>query len=699
MAAGEPSKLEDLRLTRNIGIMAHIDAGKTTTTERILYYSGRNHRIGEVHEGNTTMDWMEQEQERGITITAAATTLQWKDHRLNLIDTPGHVDFTLEVERSLRVLDGAVAVFDGVNGVEPQTVTVWRQADRYHVPRICFINKMDRVGADFDYSVQTISEKLGGNPVPLQIPIGAEDQFRGVIDLIKMQALIWPEKGKGEDFELAPIPLELEEAAKEAREFLIEKIAELDDVLMTRYLEGHQLTEEEIVQGIRHATLSLKFQPVLCGAAFKNKGIQPLLDSIVAYLPSPLDVPDIVGFSTQDPDKQIVCKTDFESPAAALAFKIAVDSFATSLTYIRVYSGEVKAGEALLNPRLNKKERIQRLVKMHANSREEVPSLKAGDIGAVIGLKLTGTGDTLCSVGRPVVLETIQFPEPVISVAIEAQSVADQEKMLQGLQRLAQEDPSSSVRTDPETGQMLLSGMGELHLEILVDRLLREYKVKASVGKPQVSFRERIFNSTQGKGLFQKEVGGDAQFAEVQVEIEPLENAAGIKFENELPKDFKIPKEFVSAIEQGLREAAEVGPLGGYRFVDMKLTLKQVQLRDKESTELSCKVASTLAFRDAVGKNKTQLLEPLFDVEIQTPEEFMGSVIGDLNSRRGKVVSYSTKNQMQVIQAEVPLMTLFGYATEIRSLSQGRASFSMKFNRYALVPTKVEQEILSHLGR
>lgn len=699
MAVSEPQKLEDLRLTRNIGIMAHIDAGKTTTTERILFYSGRNYRIGEVHEGNTTMDWMEQEQERGITITAAATTLSWRNHRIHLIDTPGHVDFTVEVERSLRVLDGAVAVYDGVNGVEPQSETVWRQADRYRVPRICFINKMDRIGADFSYSVGTIREKLGANPLPIQIPIGAEDTFSGMVDLFKMKAYIWPEKGMGEEFTEQNIPSDLLEEAQRARDRLIEGIAETDDSLTTRYLEGQEISIEELKAALRRGTIALKVTPVLCGAAFKNKGIQPLLDAIVDFLPAPLDIPPITGTDVHDPDKEIVCKTDFESPLAALAFKIAADPFAGSLTYIRVYSGEIKAGEAVLNPRLNKRERVQRLVKMHANSREDVPRLRAGDIGAVVGLKLTATGDTLCSVGKPVLLESIEFPEPVISIAIEAKSTADQEKMLQGLNRLVQEDPSTRLKADLETGQMLLSGMGELHLEILVDRLLREYKVQANVGKPQVSYREMLQTPSQGHAVFERLVADEPQYAEVTLRVEPQTGTTGVIFENRLPKDFKIPPGLLKAVEAGAKEAAEVGPLGGYNLIHLKITLEKVVLKDKESTELACKVAASTAFREAVRQSQCQIYEPVFDLEILTPEDFMGAVIGDLNARRGKVLSMSSKNQLQVIDAEAPLMTLFGYATDIRSLSQGRATFTMKFSRYAATPPKIEKEILAHLGR
>ncbi len=699
MAVGDPQKLEDLKYTRNIGIMAHIDAGKTTTTERILFYSGKSHKMGEVHDGNTTMDWMEQEQERGITITSAATMLQWNNYRINLIDTPGHVDFTIEVERSLRVLDGAVAVFDGVNGVEPQSETVWHQADKYKVPRICFINKMDRVGADFWMSVGTIKERLQANPVAIQIPIGAEDNFVGMVDLISMKAYVWSKDGSGDKFSETEIPDDLKADADAAREQMIDQVSAFDDNLTNKFLEGQPISEEEIKSALRQGTLSLKITPVLCGASFRNKGVQPLLDAIVAYLPSPLDVPDIEGFSVIDETKKVICKTDFKEPAAALAFKIASDPFAGSLTYIRVYSGEVKEGDALLNPRQNKRERIQRLVKMHANSREEIKSLKAGDIGAVVGLKLTATGDTLCDPARSVVLESITFPEPVISVAIEAKSAADQDKMIQGLNRLQQEDPSCRVKIDSETGQMLLSGMGELHLDILVDRLLREYKVKANVGKPQVSFRETISAPASAQGVFEKEVAGEMQFATVDLEVSPLARGSGVTFESKVAVDKKFTKEFLKAVEQGARESAEVGPLASYSMVDVKVTLKNVGMRDKETTEMSLKVATAMAFREAVRKVKGVLLEPMFSLEIVTPDEFMGSVIGDLNSRRGKVHSMSPKGSGQVIKAEAPLMTMFGYATDLRSMSQGRASFSMEFLEYSPVPPKVEQEIMTHLGR
>jgi len=696
MSIADPQKLEELRFTRNIGIMAHIDAGKTTTTERILFYTGKSHRMGEVHDGDTIMDWMEQEQERGITITAAATTCFWKDHRINIIDTPGHVDFTIEVERSLRVLDGAVAVFDGVNGVEPQSETVWRQANKYKVPRICFINKMDRVGADFEMSVESIREKLGARPVPVQFPIGAEDHFQGVVDLIENRAYLWKDD-LGEKQETMDVPDDLKKTVNYLREQMVEAACESDDELMNKYLNGETLTPAEIRVGLRKATLSLSINPVFCGSAFKKKGVQPMLDGVVDYLPSPLDVPEIEGRDPQKEDKMIKVKTDFEAPTAALAFKIASDSFAGSLTYLRVYSGIVKAGETLLNPRTNKRERIQRLVRMHANSRIEIQQLKAGDIGAAIGLKFSATGDTLCDQKHPVVLERITFPEPVISIAIEAKSAADQDKMVAGLERLQQEDPSCRVRIDQESGQMLLSGMGELHVEILIDRLLREYKVKANIGRPQVSYREAITNSATGHGIFEREVAGEKQYAEVTLKIEPKGIDAGVVFDAKSAAG--IDPDFVKAIKSGALEAADVGVLAGYPLMGVQVTLLSVKIRDKESTEMAFKVAASQALREALKAVKSQLLEPVFKLEIFTPDDFMGTVIGDLNARRGKVHSMAPKPGGQVIQAEAPLASLFGYATDVRSLSQGRASFSMEFQQYSPVPPKVEAEILNKLGR
>ena len=672
MSSLEPESLEDLKFTRNIGIMAHIDAGKTTTTERILFYTGKSHRMGEVHEGNTIMDWMEQEQERGITITSAATTCAWQDHRINIIDTPGHVDFTIEVERSLRVLDGAVAVFDGVNGVEPQSETVWRQADRYKVPRICFINKLDRVGADFYYSVTTIKDKLGGEPVPVQIPIGSEDQFQGVVDLIQNKALVYA-NDSGEKYSTEDIPEDLVELAQEWRTALVEKVCEFDDGLMNKYLEGGEVSEDEIRSALRKGTLALQVQPVFCGSAFKNKGVQPLLDGVVSFLPSPLDVPPVEGHDPDDENKIIKCKTDFDEPAAALAFKIAADPFAGSLTFIRVYSGVLQSGKAYMNPRLGKRERVQKIVKLHANSRQEVSELKAGDIGAVIGLKMTGTGDTLCDSKRIVALESITFPEPVISVAIEAKSAADQDKMIAGLERLEMEDPSCHVRVDSETGQMLLSGMGELHLEILVDRLLREYKVKANVGRPQVSYRETLTEGATGEGLFEREVAGEKNFARVKLSLKPGNIADGVVYQN--TKITQAPKELLNALKSGALESCEVGVLAGYSLTGVIIQIEELELRDKESTEMAVKVAASQAIRSALMAAKSQLLEPLFKVDISSPDEFTGAVIGDLNSRRGKVHGMNPKQGGgQNIEAEVPLATLFGYATEIRSLSQGRAA-------------------------
>lgn len=691
-------RIEDLKWLRNIGIMAHIDAGKTTTTERILYYTGKSHKIGEVHDGNTVMDWMVQEQERGITITAAATTCFWKDHRINIIDTPGHVDFTIEVERSLRVLDGAVAVFDGVNGVEPQSETVWRQADKYKVPRLCFINKLDRVGADFHMSVGTIRDRLRARPVPLQLPIGSEDQFAGLVDLVTQKALIWKGGDKGESFTVEEIPADMADEAQQYRDELLETIAEFDDSLMEKYLEGKDISEDEIHSAIRKGTVSLKITPVLCGSAFKNKGVQPLLDAVIRYLPSPLEVPPVEGAVPDKEDKKIVCKTDFDEPTAALAFKIASDPFSGTLAFIRVYSGVVKTGSQLLNPRIDKKERIQRLVKMHANTREEVQELKAGDIGAVIGLKLTGTGDTLCETKRPVVLEPIQFPEPVISVAIEAKSSADQDKMVEALDRLQKEDPSCHVKTDPETGQMLLSGMGELHLEILVDRLLREFKVSANVGNPQVAYRETITSPAKGSGTFAREVAGKNHYAAVSVELKPLPRNQGYQFKCPIKPD-GLTDELIRAIRDGCRDASEVGPLAGYALVDIEAIVTAAEVKPDEASVMGFRVAAGNAFREAVRSAKGQLLEPMFKVEILTPEESMGTVIGDLNSRRGKVNSMAPKGHLQQIQAEMPLQTMFGYATQLRSVSQGRASFSMEFLEYAPVAPKVEQEILNRMGR
>ncbi len=700
MSAKDPKVVADLKYTRNIGIMAHIDAGKTTTTERILYYTGKSHKIGEVHDGDATMDWMVQEQERGITITSAATMCFWKDHRVNIIDTPGHVDFTIEVERSLRVLDGAVTVFDGVNGVEPQSETVWRQADKHHVPRICFINKMDRVGADFVMSLNSIKERLNGNPIAVQVPVGIEDSFKGVIDLLENKAYVWETGGKDETFKIVDVPLDMKSEVEKFRIEVVEKIVEFDDALMEKYLNGDEISVVELKAALRKGTLALKAVPTFCGAAFKNKGIQPLLDGVIDYLPSPLDVPPIEGRDPEKPEKVIICKTDFDAHVAALAFKIANDPFAGTLTYIRVYSGEVRVGDQLLNPRTEKKERIQKLVKLHANSREEIQSLKAGDIGAVIGLKFTGTGDTLCESSHPVVLESITSPEPVIAVAIEAKSSADQEKMLQGLAKLEKEDPSCRLKTDPETGQILLSGMGELHLEILVDRLLREYKVQANVGKPQVSYRETIATGTTVDYTYERHLGGEEHFAKIQLKIENIPLSEGVQFVTKVQPTSLIQPGYIKAVENGFRESAEVGPLASYSMIGVRGTLNSIEARQESSNEIAFKAAASLAFREAVKKVATELLEPIFKLEVTCPDEFVGNIVGDLNSRRGKIITMNVKpGGGQVIWAEAPLANLFGYATDIRSLSQGRASFSMEFLAYAATPPKVKSEILTKLGR
>ncbi len=700
MSYKDPKIIADLKFTRNIGVMAHIDAGKTTTSERILYYTGKSHKIGEVHDGAATMDWMAQEQERGITITSAATMCYWKDHRINLIDTPGHVDFTIEVERSLRVLDGAVAVFDGVNGVEPQSETVWRQADKYKVPRICFINKMDRVGADFVMSVNSLKERLQANPIPIQVPIGLEENFKGIVDLIENKAMMWSAQGLGENFEIVEIPADMKEEVARYRTEVIEKIVEFDDVLFEKYLNGDAISSAELKAALRKGTLAIKAFPVLCGAAFKNKGVQPLLDAVIDYLPAPTDVPPMMGFHPDRPDKEILCQLEFDVPVAALAFKIANDPFSGTLTYIRVYSGEVKVGDQLYNPRTQKKERIQRLVKMHANSREEIQSLKAGDIGATIGLKFTGTGDTLCETAHPIVLESITFPEPVIAVAIEAKSSGEQEKMLEGLAKLEKEDPSCRLRTDPETGQILLAGMGELHLEILVDRLLREHKVQANVGKPQVSYRETISSTVQEDHTYEREVANEKHFARVTLKIEPIHQKEGIQFISLVPISKEFTQPFLKAVEGGFRESAEVGPIANYSLIGIKGTITSIGTEPDSASEMAFKAATSLAFRDAVRKAKVELLEPIFKLEITCPDDFVGNIVGDLNSRRGRILSMNMKSGGgQIIHAEAPLATLFGYATDIRSLSQGRATFFMDFLEYSVVPPKVKAEILKRLGR
>ncbi len=697
--AADSSSESDLQSTRNIGIMAHIDAGKTTTTERILFYTGRNHKIGEVHDGAATMDWMPQEQERGITITSAATTAQWKNHKVNIIDTPGHVDFTIEVERSLRVLDGAVAVFDAVNGVEPQSETVWRQANKYQVPRICFINKMDRVGADFNNSVETIRTKLEANPLPLQIPIGSEDQFKGFCDLITEKAFIWSSSNE-HIFEEQEIPASMKDDFALAREHAFEKICELDDALTDKYLNGEKISADELKKAIRKATIELKVFPVFCGASFKNKGVQHLLDAVIDYLPSPLDKKPIEGMNPTKENLVVQCLPKFDEPAASIAFKLMNDPFSGALTFIRVYSGQIKVGDQLLNPRTEKKERIQKILRMHANSREEISTLSAGDIGAVVGLKFTTTGDTLCDSSRQVVFESMVFPEPVISVVVEAKSSAEQEKMLEGLRRLEKEDPSCRLRMDPETGQTLLSGMGELHLEILIDRLLRESKIKANVGKPQVSYRETLLQSESVNYTFEREMSGEVKFAGVTFKIDPIDPKLGIQINSLIAPTKEVPHHFIKGVENGLKESSEVGPIASYSMAGLKITIQGIQTLPQQTDEVACKAAASIAFREVTRKSKSCLLEPIFKLEVICPDEFVGNIVGDLNSRRGKIHSMMSKtNGTQTISADVPLAQLFGYATDVRSLSQGRAFFSMEFLEYAQVPPKVAAEILKLLGR
>jgi len=692
----------DLKYTRNIGIMAHIDAGKTTTTERILFYTGKNHKIGEVHDGAATMDWMPQEQERGITITSAATTTFWKNHRINIIDTPGHVDFTIEVERSLRVLDGAVAVYDAVSGVEPQSETVWRQANKYKVPRICFINKMDRIGSDFNFCVESIKSKLEANPIKMQIPIGSEDSFQGVCDLLTQKAYFWTNTSTATQHEFVEkeIPSDLKEIFELERNKTIEQICELDDALIEKYLNGEVPSIEELKAALRKAVIALKIFPVFCGAAFKNKGIQQVLDAVVDYLPSPLDIPAVQGMNPVKEDMVVQCHTKFDEPAAALAFKLANDPFAGSLTYIRVYSGQIKVGDQLLNPRTEKKERVQKIVKMHANSREEVDHIKAGDIGAIIGLKFTTTGDTLCDSSRQVVFESITFPEPVISVVVEAKSSAEQDKMMEGLQRLEKEDPSCRLKTDVETGQILLSGMGELHLDILVDRLLREHKIQANVGKPQVAYRETINGEVSVDYKFERLLAGEEKFAQIKLKIESIDPAEGVKIISLVQSSKEIQPNWIKACEQGLKDAAEVGPIASYAMIGLKITITGLLGNPQATDEIVCKAAASLAFREAMKGAQHVLLEPVFKVEVNSPDDFVGNVVSDINSRRGKIQNMMSKSTGgQLVNAEVPLAQLFGYATDIRSLSQGRAFFSMNFLNYSPVPPKVKAEVLAKLGR
>ncbi len=682
-----------LSRVRNIGIMAHIDAGKTTTTERILYYTGINYKIGEVHEGTATMDWMPQEQERGITITSAATTCFWRDHRINIIDTPGHVDFTAEVERSLRVLDGAVAVFCAVGGVEPQSETVWRQADRYHVPRVAFVNKMDRVGANFAGVVEQIRSKLKANPVPIQIPLGAEDEFAGVIDLVTMKAYRYLDETLGAEYEVEEIPESYRAEAEEYRERLLEAVAEQDEELLDAYLGEGELSEEQIRRGLRLGTLSSQLVPVLCGSAFKNKGVQPLLDAVVDYLPSPLDVPAIEG---HDPDtgEMDVRHADDDEPFAALVFKIMTDPYVGQLAFIRVYSGHTETGTTVLNVNAGKRERIGRLLKMHANKREEISEVYAGDICAAVGLRTVSTGDTICDPKHPILLESMQFPEPVISVAIEPKTKADQDKLGQALGKLTQEDPTFRVRVDEETGQTIISGMGELHLEIIVDRLLREFQVGANVGRPQVAYRETITVEAEGEGRFVRQTGGRGMYGHAKIRIWPLTDGTDFEFKNEITQGV-IPKEFIRPVELGIREAMERGILAGYPMVGVGVALYDGSYHEVDSSEQAFKVAGSLAFQEAAKRARPVLLEPVMEVEVVTPEEYMGEVIGDLNSRRGKIVSMEPRAGFQVVTAHVPLAEMFGYATDLRSATQGRATYTMQFDHYDEVPEKLAREIVA----
>ncbi|TMQ68228.1 MAG: elongation factor G [Candidatus Eisenbacteria bacterium] len=678
---------------RNIGIMAHIDAGKTTLTERILFYTGRIHRVGEVHEGSATMDWMEQERERGITITSAATTCQWRDHRINIIDTPGHVDFTAEVERSLRVLDGAVAVFCAVGGVEPQSETVWRQADKYNVPRIAFVNKMDRVGADFDNVIAMMKERLGARPVPIHVPIVMAEQFQGAIDLIEMKAITYHEESQGTTFDVHDIPRDLARTAAEKRHQLLESIAECDEQLLDDYLHEKPYGAEDLRRALRNGTIQGKITPVLCGSAFKNKGVQPLLDAVVDLLPSPVDIPPIQGQELKT-FQHVTRKPADDEPFAALAFKIMTDPYVGKLTFFRVYSGTVKTGDSILNSATGRTERIGRLVQMHANKREETSEVFAGDIAAGIGFKKVTTGTTLCDPEYPIALEAMHFPEPVVDVAIEPKSKADEEKMATALQRLSDEDPTFRVRTEEETGQTVISGMGELHLEILVDRMLREFGVQANVGKPQVAYRETITVSAVHRARFVRQTGGKGMFADVTLRVDPQEPGQGFSFESEIVGG-SIPKEFIPAIEKGVEEAMKNGVVAGYPMVDIKVTCEDGSYHEVDSSEMAFKIAGSMAFKEACRKAKPRLLEPIFDVEVVVPEEYMGDIIGDLSARRGRIGGMFIRSDARVIAASVPLSEMFGYATRMRSISQGRAIYSMQFSRYETLPQAVAEEIVA----
>ncbi len=674
--------------------MAHIDAGKTTTTERILFYTGITHRIGEVHEGTATMDWMEQEQERGITITSAATTCVWRDIRINIIDTPGHVDFTAEVERSLRVLDGAVAVFDAVHGVEPQSETVWRQADKYGVPRICFINKMDKMGADFEHAVDTIRKRLNARPVAIQIPIGQEAAYKGAVDLISMKAIVWKDESMGAQYVVEDIPADLVKKAEAFRAQLVESVAENDDEMLHKFLEGETITPDELRSSLRKSVVGLKLFPVLCGTAFKNKGVQTLLDAVVDYLPSPLDIAPAEGVDPDHPEKKLVRKTSDSEPFSGLAFKIMADPFVGQLTFVRVYSGHLKTGDSVLNATRGKSERIGRLLKMHANKREEISEIFAGDICACVGLKNITTGDTICSEKAPILLESIEFAQPVISVAVEPKTKGDQEKMGVALARLAQEDPTFKVNTDPDSGQTIISGMGELHLEIIVDRMKREYKVEANVGKPQVAYRETIRRSSEAEGKYIRQTGGSGQYGHVKLRIEPNEKGKGFEFENEIVGG-SVPREYIKPIEQGIRQAMEGGVLAGYEMVDIKASLYDGSYHEVDSNEMAFKIAASIGFKEAVRKASPVLLEPIMSVEVVVPEEYMGVIIGDLNSRRGRIEGIEHRAGSQVIKSMVPLAEMFGYATQMRSNTQGRATFSMHFAYYDEAPRAVTEEIVA----
>ena len=682
--------------TRNIGIMAHIDAGKTTTTERILYYTGVTYKIGEVDQGSATMDWMEQEKERGITITSAATTCFWKDHRINIIDTPGHVDFTIEVERSLRVLDGAVAVFCAVGGVEPQSETVWRQADKYQIPRIAFINKMDRVGANFQGCLQMMVDRLKTTPLPIQLPLGKEDDFQGVIDLVTMKAIVYDPHSLGENYEVVKIPEAYLEEASVAREYLVEKLAEQNDYLMEKFVDGQDVTEEEIRKGLRETTLRLRGIPVLCGSAFRNKGVQPLLDAIINYLPSPLDVPPVKGFDAQG--KELAFSANNGHPLSALAFKIMSDPYTGQLTFFRIYSGSLKSGDSVFNSIKGKRERIGRLLKMHANKREEIQEVTAGDIFAAVGMKYTTTGDTICSEKQPIILEAMTFPNPVISIAIEPKTKGDIDKLGISLQKLTLEDPSFKVKTDEESGQTIISGMGELHLEIIVDRLLREFKVDASVGKPQVAYRETITKGVKAEGRFIRQSGGRGQYGHVWLTLEPQVPGKGFEFVSRIVGG-AIPREYIPAVQKGVLEAMERGVLAGYPMVDIKVTLVDGSYHDVDSSEMAFKIAGSMGFKEGVRQAHPILLEPLMSIEIITPEEFMGQVVADLTSRRGKTTKVEYRGGTNVIVGDAPLANMFGYATDLRSLTQGRATFTLQFSRYSPVPASVSEEILSQLKR